>query len=290
VTDLTATAEALTQMLGAVTPGSRVGLQGTFGAIRFKAGTLPAGLTLDLAGANVTGPWQFAEAEGLTLLGGTWTAAAPLRFDGGRNIAVRGGSFKGPESREGVGIAAYGVAGFIAAELRLEAFRNGLVLDGVTGFEVAGCAFSDMAADGIQGVAVRKGLLRDLTIHGSRKAKGTEHSDGIQLRSRPDAPPTADIRIEDVEIVGDVQGVICTNKGDNGGFDRITIRRVRARVSFSRAISVVDGRGVTVADCRVSTYPGAEWRAAIVTERCSDLIRRRNRVAAHGRWPAEIDP
>lgn len=261
--------------LAAAEPGTTVALSGVLGD--FKPRSLPPGLTLDLRKATIKGDWWLRDVTDLTLIGGKWTGGSPLRLNDCGDIDVRNPIMRGPEAREGVGIAAYDVEGLKVMGGALAGFRNGLLLSGVRRFEVAGSGFCDMAADGIQGVACWDGWLHHLVIHGSRKATGTEHSDGIQMRSDPGRPPTSDILIEHVEAFGEVQGVIFTNKA-GGGFDRVTIRNVRASVAYPRAISVVDGRGVTVTDCHVSSYPGARWPARIVTERCTSVAKARNTV------------
>lgn len=87
-----------------------------------------------------------------------------------------------------------------------------------------------------------------------------DHPDCIQAWSRPEMPPVSDILIENSQIEGDMQGIFfgnhIRNGIDDGGFDRIRIRKNVVRVNRYNAIVVIDGRDSEVTDNRVSTLPG----------------------------------
>lgn len=292
------TAASLPAALAAAKPGARLKLSGAFGDVLLRGDKMAAGLTLDLTAAEITGSWKAVAMTGLRLIGGTWRGKLPLRLDRCTDVRVTGGVYEGPgayDANLADGYAVFVVVGqgIVVESIRADGFKSGVVLSKVDGFEVTGCGLSRMRSDGIQAGECWNGRIAGNVIHGT-KTLGAEHPDGIQIWSRASSPPTSDIVIEDNLVAGDTQG-ICgfniqnRNGADDGGYDRITIRRNRVSAGHPQGISLTDARDSSVTDNVVSTYPGSRWRASLNLTRCERTIRKGNTVGAGGGLAGLVD-
>jgi hypothetical protein len=124
---------------------------------------------------------------------------------------------------------------------------------------------------------------------GSRPVKGGRHPDGVQCWSRPTSVPTCDVEIEDNLFSGALQGIGCFNHGDDGGYDRMAIRRNRVIGARAHGIAVYAARGLVLEDNRISTAEGSTIWARLTVNGCQDVVRRGNTVEAWGRHLARAD-
>lgn len=293
------TPDTLSTALALAKPGDRLTLSGEFPAMRLRGDRLAAGLTLDLAKAEIAGPWIATGMADLTILGGHWRGCG-VRFDGCGGVTVIGGLYEGPGADDaalavGYGVQTLGSNRVAVRGVRAIGYKGGVVIARADGFDVADCVMERMGSDGIQAAESRRGRIAGNVVHGSRLPPGSQsHPDGIQLWSRPTSPPTADIVIERNLLVGPMQGVFLGNHVragvDDGGFDQVVIRDNEIVAGFPHGLCVTDGRGVTVTGNRVRTLTGARFRASINLVRCAGVIRSGNTVAAGAGKPSADDP
>jgi hypothetical protein len=149
----------------------------------------------------------------------------------------------------------------------IDGAANGIGFSRVDGFEVLDCVIRGVGGDAIRAGECRNGLIARNRATDFRRIATAVHPDGVQLWSRPTSPPSCDIIIEDNHIEGEAQGIGCFNHVrdgvDDGGFDRITIRRNRIIGGLSWGICLTDSRDSRVTDNHVSTLPGAASWARI---------------------------
>lgn len=311
----TVTPADLRQAMKDARAGDTLVLVGEFDPIHWRAkdllGFTGEPVTFDMAKAIVTG-WQFTEIKGLTFLGGTIKASPGekagvpvyghgVRLNKCRDIIFKGVTGIGPARFEEGEAAAFGDGIAIRvlegenvqiADSVLQGFKTGVSLGNVRQFEVARLNISDMRSDGIQAAQSWFGEIAQNVIHSSRK-RSTEHPDGVQLWSRPDAPPTSDIVIRDNVIVGKTQGICGFNHiragVDDGGFDRLTIVRNRIVVDHAQALAIYSGRDIVVADNDIQTLQGATSRASLNLNNCTGVSRSGNTVGAGAGKKADND-
>lgn len=279
------TAPTLATALASAKPGDTLALSGEFPAMRPK---IPEGVTLDCRAARMTGLWYPSSTlRRVRIEGGRW---AGLRADGVARLEIDGARFEGAGT--GYGLFVNGGSEVHVRGLRFAGYRAGIVLNKVAGFEIRGSRFTAMTSDGMTLGECRRGMVSGNRFWGFTPSEGA-HPDGVQLYSRPTSPPTADIEIRDNIMAGMMQGIGCFNHVrdgvDDGGFDRLTIRRNVVIGGYPHAIAVVAGRDLVVEDNDVSTWPGARWRASINLVDCAGVIRRRNTVAAGAGKPGADD-
>lgn len=278
------TVDTLPAALASAKPGHTLALSGDFPAMRPR---IPAGVTLDGRAATFTGLWYPRCGPGVTVLGGRWFG---LRVDKVEALSVRGARFAGSEA--GFGLFVNGGSRVTVSDSRFAGCRTGVVLNKVAGFAIRDSQFTAMTSDGMTLGECRQGLISGNRFWGFTPSEGA-HPDGVQLYSRPTSPPSADIEISDNIMAGMMQGIGCFNHVrdgvDDGGFDRLTIRRNVVIGGYPHAIAVVAGRDLVVEDNDVSTWPGARWRASINLVDCAGVIRRRNTVAAGAGKPGADD-
>ena len=297
--------------------GDVLKLRGEFPSIHVRKRDLPQSfdepVTLDLTEASITG-WQFTEVDGLSFIGGVVRPAAGavangvqtyshgMRFNNCRRISSTGLRGRGPAAFEegkpfvyGDGIAFWVLGGedVTITNFDLRGFKNGVTLGKARRFRISGGACADMRSDGIQLAQCWEGGVTGNVIHSTRK-RDNEHPDGIQMWSRPDAPPTSDIEISGNVIVGSSQGITgfnhVRNGVDDGGFDRLTITGNEITVDHAQALAVYNGRDLTIADNVIRTLPGATSRASLNLKDCTDVKRAGNVVSAGAGKAAASDP
>lgn len=209
------------------------------------------------------------DVDGLTLIGGTFTGSKPLVFTRGRGLTLKDVKFAGVEPRQESAVSVFGISDVNVSAMSVNGYRNGLLMNDVEGFDLDGLSLSDLSADGVHGASIRKGRIANVTVHGTR-SYGGEHPDGVQLRSVDGLPPTSDVTVEDCLFVGHINGLLATDHGA-GGFERLTIRRIKARISRTLGLGVAGARGLVMEDIDVSTLPGSERQARIVIRDCTDV-------------------
>lgn len=221
---------------------------------------------------EIPGDWRIGDVDRLIIEGGTFTGRKPLVFTRGRGLTLLGQRFVGGEPRSDSAVSIYGLDEVKARDLVVDGYRNGPVLSDVVNFDFEGLALSNLSADGFVGASVRKGRIAKVAVHGTR-SYGEEHPDGVQLYSKAELPPTGDVVVEDCLFVGHINGFMATDHG-TGGFDRLTVRRIRALISRTQGVGVAGARGLDLQDVDVSTLPGAEKQARVVLRDCENVVSR----------------
>lgn len=266
-------------------------------------------IIIDAKAATIAGI-RLREVEGVTFRGGTFQLPpdSATRSNGGRalsiesskRIRVEGASFVGPgatSTAEGGAFGmGYGIKVLSSSDVevrnnRFQGLRSGVSVTLSQDFVVAGNTFKWMRSDGIDVARSRKGLVEGNACSDTRILE-KEHPDCIQLWSRPDVAPTADIVVRGNRAEGGTQGIGAFNHVrdgvNDGGFDRILIEDNIINVSRPNGITLNDARGSIVRNNRVTTLPGAKWRARIRVN--GDIVRCGNTVAPYAGKPAENDP
>ncbi|MEW5687433.1 MAG: right-handed parallel beta-helix repeat-containing protein [Pseudomonadota bacterium] len=264
----------------------------------------------------VMGDLYWGNISGFRFVGGDWRGG--IRIDGGSGIEVQDAVFTGVSKAVnvsgGVGLKVrgasfvgcdYGVLAGAMAEVLIE--DNSVVSAVVDGFTLAG----------VQGATVRRN-----SVIGSKPFVGA-HPDFCQVYSRANAPPACDILIEDNLVSGHTQGVGMFNhdrvyakgtvlpaggrlKGElifppghvlaedtklnDGGFERVIIRRNRIIGGAPHGIGVYGARDLVLESNHLSTHPIGGSRCSINLVECVDVVRRGNRIDAGAGKPAVVDP
>jgi len=283
MTILTADPDTLAGVLAEARGGDTVRLVGAFADIRLPKVAYAPWLTLDCRKATV-GRVLGVSLSGLRIVGGRF---AGLKFDGVSNVQVEEATITGDGT--GFGVQFLRSRGVASRYCRISGVRVGVGHGYVEGFEASGHAISGVTADGITAGCSRKGLIDGNVIWGSAPYEGA-HGDGVQLWSRPDAPPTADIIIRGNAITGDTMGINGFDRPGDGGFDRITVSANRVTVNRPNGMAFINARRLIVTDNAVSTLAGSTYQAKINLTNCPDVERGGNTVAAYRRKPAIIDP
>lgn len=240
----------LAQRIAQARPGTTMRLApGDYGVLSLAHVRFARPLVIDAGQSRFTGI-VLNDVHGLTLLGGTIVGPGGrsygLKID--RSSAIR------------------------VERMEITGAHRGVVANMSEDLAFVGNRFHDLISDGLDVALSRRVLIernscRDFhytrpvfTPDGVRLADG-DHPDCIQLWSRPQAPPVADVQVIDNEIDGYTQGIWfgdgIHNGVADGGFDRVLIRGNRVRVAFPNGISLLNGRDSVVRDNRVDTTPGA---------------------------------
>lgn len=229
----------------------------------------------------------------------SWNPAITIDASGSKVVGVTiststgiswvGGDMAGTVTPGGVG-AGYGfLAGTSSANISVTGvhfsdFRTGIVYNVVNGGKIAGNWFTRMSADGID-VALSRNIVVDRNACTEFKAGPGAHPDCIQLWSRPNVAPVADITITNNSAVGEMQGISLFNhvRGgvDDGGFDRVVIRGNTVLNTYGDGISVYNCRGCTVRDNDVNSLPNY-WHRAQLYVTGGSVVQCGNRVPMTG--------
>lgn len=227
-----------------------------------------------------------------------------------RGITIDGGTVIGPGGRS------YGVqidrSNRIAVnDMAISGSHRGMVIGRSTDVQAVGNQFVGVLAEGVnvaqsQRVLIERNICRDFNpIPPTYRADGSllrdgDHPDCIQGWSRPDSPPTSDVRIIGNRAEGYMQGIFFGNHVrdgvDDGGFDRITIRDNIVRVSMSNGISLGSARNSEVINNQVLTIPGSvsvrdrtrAIRATMHIRRGVNVLACGNRVDAVPNAPGQL--
>lgn len=234
-TTTTATPETLQSVLAAATAGDTVRLApGTYPAVTLRGKTWSPAVTVEAGSARITSV-DLRQVVGLTWRGGV--------FDGGdtEKAGIRA------ISSQRIGIEGTRMSRYL---------RGGIIFSEVSDARLVSNEISDSGSDGID-IALSRRILIDRTTCRDFKPTPGAHPDCIQLWSRPNVPPTADITITNTLSEGDNQGISLFNHVrngvDDGGFDRITISNNVVRSMQYNGIAIGDCRDCVVRDNRVET-------------------------------------
>lgn len=229
-------------------------------------------LTLDCTAATITGDTRTTNLDGLTVIGGRFTGGAPFNFYGGKNFAIRGAKFIGPQARVNNAITVQSMTGVTVTDCEFDTFVNGVTLAGVSNGVLVNTTFRNMRKDMVHAAGVWNLAIREFVGHGTDPQDG-DHPDGIQIRNLPDRPPSCDITMEGVTLTGKIQGVVTTHKTGDGGFDRITLRRARICAGHPNGAGFIAVRSLILDDVEVKTLPGSPYLSKVyVDPTCSDVV------------------
>jgi hypothetical protein len=193
-----------------------------------------------------------------------------LRLTNVKGIVWRSGAFSGAM---GSGAAGYAVAitnsdGVKLDRLHVNFSQRGVVISGSQNVEVTRSVFTRLIIDGVNIASSHKVRVAGNSF--TAFDSGEAHPDAVQGWSLPTGKPTSDIVVEDNMIEGRMQGIFFGNhvRGgiDDGGFDRVTVRRNRVKTSFPNGIALYDCRGCAVESNSVATLaPSRFWTRIVVT-------------------------
>lgn len=240
----TATPETLQSVLSGATAGDTIRLaSGTYAAVTVRGKDWTPAVTVEAGTARITSV-DLRQVAGLTWRGGVFdgndTEKAGVRAISSQRIGI-----------EGTRMSRY--------------LRGGIIFSEVSDARLVSNEISDSGSDGIDIALSRRILIDRTTCRGFKPTKGA-HPDCIQLWSRPNVPPTADITITNTRSEGDNQGISLFNHVrngvDDGGFDRITISNNVVRSMQYNGIAVGDCRGCVVRDNRVESMPNPNFPRA----------------------------
>ena len=182
-----------------------------------------------------------------------------LRLTNVRGMVWRSGAFAGAM---GSGAAGYAIAitnsdGVKLDRLYVRTSQRGVVISGSQNVEVTRSVFTRLVIDG-----VNIALSHKVRVAGNSFTafnSGEAHPDAVQGWSRPTGQPTSDIVVEDNFIEGRMQGISFFNHVrdgvDDGGFDRVTVRRNRVTVTFNQGIALYSCRDCVLEGNTVASLP-----------------------------------
>jgi hypothetical protein len=304
------TPDNIQQALSAARDGDTIVLApGVYQGLDLNGRRFDKPVVIDARAATIVAA-RLRNTEGVTFRGGTFhppedaaehgSSGKALFLEQSSHIRVENANFVGPGAAaddptapygEGVGIKLMNSSDVEIHDTHFQGFRSGVSITKSEGFVVAGNTFKWMRSDGIDVAQSRKGLVENNTCSDTR-VRSEEHPDCVQMWSRPESPPTADIVIRGNRADGSTQGFTgfnhVHNGVDDGGFDRILIENNIVNVSRPNAITLSQGRDSIVRNNHVTTTAGAKWQARI---RVSGTVKTcGNTVASGAGKPGETDP
>ncbi len=261
---LAATPSTFNVVLADAKPGDVVKLvPGNYPLITINKRSWNPAITIDASGSNVVGV-TISTSTGISWVGGDMAGTiAPGGFGAG------------------YGVLAGASANISVTGVHFSDFRTGIVFNVVNGGKIAGNWFTRMSADGID-VALSRGIVVDRNACTEFKATPVSHPDCIQLWSRPNVAPVADITITNNSAVGEMQGISLFNHVRGGVDDgRILIRGNTVLNTHGDGISVYNCRGCTVRDNDVNSLPNY-WHRAQLYVTGGSVVQCGNRVPMTG--------
>mgnify|MGYP000019866005 CR=1 FL=1 len=236
---------ALAAALATAAPGSTIAVTGQCPAPIVVTGqTWSPPITLDLSQAIVPSV-TIVDSHGVNIVGGA----------------------TGPDTSSVPGLAItrssdFTVDGF-SCDGRVRCIIAGYSSDGV----IANTVVTGSLSDGVDIALSRRIIVDRTTCTGASPAPGA-HPDCVQLWSRPDAAPTADILVRRTLSIGNMQGVSAFNHVrlgvDDGGFDRITFTDNIVATTMPSAIRIMACRACVATGNRAYALPGALYVANII--------------------------
>ena len=214
-------------------------------------------VTVEAAVAQLSSA-RFDNVSGLTWHGGDFeggdTVTDAMKFQLGDHIIVDGASF--------------------------HHYTNvGIIIGQVTDARLTSNVFTDAGSDGID-VALSQRVVVDQNRCSDFHPTPGAHPDCIQLWSKPNFPPTADIVVSNNVAIGDMQGFT----GFDGPYDRITIEHNFAKVTVYHGITLYDCRNCLVRHNRADSLPNPKYpnaRAWIQVKGGTDIVNCDNRAKAY---------
>lgn len=225
----------------------------------------------------------------LTINAGT----ARFRFvaENASGITVNGGELGpalGPDPDNTFKLGARGYAAHVQRSRRIvfngttfaDAVR-GLVIGESTDIAVDRAKLTRLKTDGIniassQRVIVTRSECTEFT------PRPKDHPDCIQMWSRPNLPPTANVTLRDNVARGDMQGFTgfnhMRNGVDDGGFDNIVIENNRVFGTFPQGVALMKARNSRVVGNVTRTLPGARYKTNINVKYCTGCTVERNDI------------
>lgn len=255
-------------------------------ALSATAATLPSVLGRARGGDTLTlAPGQYATivikdrafVPPLTIEAGTADVAGVF-LEGATGLVWRGGAVSAPESRgrgpKGYAFTVFRSSDIVIADAKIGDANRGIVMGAAHHVLISKNILEGFHIDGIN---VGSGS-HDITIDGNfceSFATGEAHPDCIQGWSRA-GRPVSDIVVTGNTTRGRVQGIYFGNiphrkGGGDPGFDRIRIENNIVEVSLPNGIMVVDCRDCIVRYNKVSSLPGARFRAKVFAQRGDTL-------------------
>ena len=205
-----ATPATLAVVLANAAPGDTIQLApGSYAPLVVRDRHWSPPVTVDATAAQLRGV-RLTEVSGLTWHGGT--------FDGG------------DVERNGFAVQ-HGDHLVIDGATFHHFVRNGIGVGNLDDARITNNVMTDMGSDGID-IALSHRIVADHNRCSDFYPTPGAHPDCIQLWSRPEVAPTADITISNNEAIGNMQGFTAFNHArpdatgkvvDDGGFDRIIV-------------------------------------------------------------------
>ena len=199
-----------------------------------------------------------------------------VRFDNVSGINWHGGTFDGGAT------VPHGFAVIVGDHINIDGatFRRyelvGILLGQVTDARLTNNVFTDSGSDGID-IAMSQRVVVDHNRCSDFHPNPGAHADCVQLWSKPDLPPVADVVVSNNVAIGDMQGFTAFD----GPYDRITIENNFAKVTAWHGVALFDCRHCIVRHNRTESLPNPKYpeaRAWIKTLRGSDVIECDNRA------------
>ncbi len=199
-----------------------------------------------------------------------------IRLDNVSGVTWRGGDFEGGDTipdgikvEQGDHIVVDGAAFHHYTSV-------GIILGRVTDARLSNNVFTDSGSDGID-IALSQRVVADHNRCTDFHPTPGAHPDCIQLWSKPNFAPVADIDITNNVAIGEMQGFTAFD----GPYDRITFEHNFARVATYHGITVTDCRHCLVRHNRVESMANAghpEVRAWVKVVGGEDVINCDNRA------------
>lgn len=289
MTAFSATAATLKATFAKATLGDQVALAGALGPA--DKAPIPAGITLDLKAAVITG-WRLGRVVGVTFREGLVRSeggfASGLEIDEVEDVTFDGVRFEGPgvagEPATGYGLKVIKGRKLAVRNCPILGLRGGLNLQNVVDLVVERNPFSGLGGDGVAlGGCEDVRILRNSV--GGHVPLPDVHPDGVQLlKPSPGRHgPCRRVLIADNTFIGPIQGVLCE------AAEGVEIRDNVVVAGHSGAISATACKGVTLRDNTVATLPGAPHIANFDLRGSTDVTWiGRNAYAAHGRHEGKV--
>ena len=245
---LAADPASLPGVIAAARPGDTVRLvAGQYPTAVIRSRTFDPPLTVDAGSATLAGV-QIVGSMGIRWTGGT------LQGQPGNTTPVNYG-FWATDSRN-----------ITVDSVHISDFRVGIVFDRVTGGAVTGNWLARMTTDGFDADASR-GLTIARNACSEFAPSPGAHPDCIQLWSRPDYPPTADVTITANTAVGAMQGISLFDGLlgglPQGGFDRVSVTGNTVQITYADGLTVMNCRSCSVRNNTVSSLPNYIYKAQL---------------------------
>lgn len=255
----TATPATLQSMLNSARAGDTITLAaGDYAPVRVDSKKWSPAVTIEAGAARMT---QVAlnDVSGVIWRGGT--------FDGKDTVRTAWSAGKSDHiTVDGLKFSHY--------------LRNGVVINESSDIRLVNNLISESGSDGFDIALSRRIVIDHNECRDATPTPGA-HPDCIQLWSRPNAPPVADVTITNNTISGDTQGITGFNhvRGgvDDGGFDRIRVEDNHVTVKYWHGITFYNCRSCIARRNRVDTMPNGRIKAWIKfiasdVEACGNVV------------------